>query len=149
MVASRPVRKQDKSTGKEVRGVSMEELNISIEQLGQMNEIEKSLFNRFDFPCVHFGRRQITFNVRCFPVIGNMEAIKWYATGDYIIGLPAEKGEKNSFAVRQNTRNHKNYITTYPASLQVEKCIKTGYYKCYRYKDGIAIKRFEIIRETD
>ena len=127
----------------------MEELVISIEQLGQMDEVEKSLFNRFKFPCVHFGRRQITFNVHCSSVISDMSSIKWYATGDFIIGLPAEKDEKNSFAIRKNTRNPNNYATTFPASLQAAKRLKTGYYKCYRYKNGIAIKRFEIIKETD
>ena len=127
----------------------MDELNITFEQSLDMEEVEKSLFNRFKFPCVHFGRRQITFNVHCSPVISRMEAIKWYATGDFIIGLPAEKDEKNSFAVRKNSRNPKNYATTFPASLQAAKRLKTGYYKCYRHKNGIAIKRFEIIKETD
>ena len=127
----------------------MEELSISIEQLGQMDEVEKSLFNRFNFPCAHFGRRQITFNTHCIAVISKMEAIKWYATGDFIIGLPADKEEKNSFAVRQNTRNPNNYATTFPASLQAAKRLKRGYYRCYKYKDGIAVKRFEIIKETD
>ena len=123
----------------------MDELNILYEQLLGMEEVEKNFLAKLNFPCAYFGKKQVSFNTLCSPVIKHMEAIRWYATGEYIIGLPASRSDKNSFYVRRNTRSKNNYATTFPASLRITKRIGEGYYKVYKYKDGIAIKRFEAI----
>ena len=123
----------------------MDELKLTSKQLHEMEEVEKKFLARIDFPCAYFGKQQISFNTLCSPVIEHMEAIRRYATGEYIIGLPASRSDKNSFYVRQNTRSKNNYSTTVPASLRITKRIGEGYFRVYKYKDGIAIKRFEAI----
>ena len=123
----------------------MDELKLTSKQLHEMEEVELKFLARIDFPFAYFGKQQISFNTLCSPVIEHMEAIRWYATGEYIIGLPASRSDKNSFYVRQNTRSKNNYSTTVPASLRITKRIGEGYFRVYKYKDGIAIKRFEAI----
>ena len=118
----------------------MEELNLEID-LGELEEIEKGFgAYGFDFPVAYFGV-EVCFNKMARQLCG--DAIKWFVSSEYIIGLPAGKNEKNAYRVQKNGFHKNVYTARFPTVLRTEKKVKPGYYKLYKYKDGFAFKRYE------
>lgn len=120
----------------------MEELNLDF-SLGELEAIEKNI-SLFTYPVVHFGAL-VTFNARAGKagIIG--EAIKWFVTPEYVIGLKAKKCSENAYAVRKNAANFNCSSAAFPVKLKEEKKLQSGYYKLLKYKDGFAFKRYEPI----
>lgn len=120
----------------------MEELNLDF-SLGELEEIEKNV-SYFSYPVVHFGRL-VTFNARAGKagIVG--EAIKWFVTPEYVVGLKAKKHSANAYAVRKNDGSLNCLNSTFPAQLKEEKKLIPGYYKLLKCKDGFAFKRYEPI----
>lgn len=120
----------------------MEELNIN---LGELEEIAKAFrSSKYDFPTISIGTRAIYFNNYCSPLMEGKDAVKWFASTDYIIGIPAKQLENNAFAIREERyKNVRVYLAHFPARLKKEKKIQPGCYKLYKYKDGFAFKRYE------
>ena len=115
----------------------MEELEIleEIETVKKMN----GFMEKFDYPVVYFNKTFCCFNSKCTFV---PRFIRWGVTTNYIIGLPASKGDKDAYSARGKD----GAVTAYfPSALKNEKKLKEGWYKLYKYKDGFAFKRYEPI----
>ena len=74
----------------------MEELNIN---LGELEEITKYCNFKFDFPAISIGTYAIYFNTYCSPLLEGKGAVKWFASTDYIIGIPVKNLKNNAFAI--------------------------------------------------
>lgn len=119
----------------------MEELSLEF-SLDELEEIQKlANFSHFDFPAIYFSSI-VFFNKASKPFVKEIEAIKWFVTSEYVIFLPAKKGERNSFLI---TTNEKYYYARFPSMLRDEKKLKCGVYKLLKYKNGFAFKRYEPI----
>ena len=91
------------------------------------------------FPCITVCDHTFYFNRISNAIIP--KRLKWFATSELIIGLPASEVDVNSFTVRNYTHSS-GKVTTFPSFMQQKK-IKHGVYKLYKYKDGFAFKRYE------
>ena len=124
----------------------MEELSLEF-SLDELEEIQKlASFSHFDFPAIYFSSI-VFFNKASKPFVKEIEAIKWFVTSEYVIFLPAKRGERNSFLITTCGRNsgEKYYIARFPSVLRDEKKLKCGVYKLMKYKNGFAFKRYEPI----
>lgn len=117
----------------------MEELRIDFE-LDELEEIEKLFGSKFGYPVVHIGNIAV-FNSKAerAGIIG--DAIKWFITPEYVIGVPAKKNSENAFSVYKT--NFHCASVKFPSILRDEKKVATGYYKLFKYKNGFAFKRYE------
>lgn len=100
--------------------------------------IRKRMESQFDEPVVTISSRQAYFNTLAADLVP--ERIRWYTTTNYVIGLPAEEDDKNGYIAK---KANGAMIAFFPHKLRVEKKVKEGYYKIYKYKDGFAFKRYE------
>lgn len=119
----------------------MEELLLDI---GELEEIKKiTSFQKWDFPVVYFGNSHVYFNkISDRFLAGN--AVRWFASSEYIVGLPAKDNSNNAFTLRKNKTTGVTY-TAFPSVLRKEKKLQDGHYKLLKYKDGFAFKRYEQI----
>lgn len=117
----------------------MDELRIDFE-LGDLEEIEKLYGSKFKYPVVHIGNSAV-FNARAerAGIVG--EAVKWFVTPEYVIGIPAKKNSTNAFSAYKT--NYNGASVRFPSMLRDEKKVATGYYKLLKYKNGFAFKRYE------
>jgi len=123
----------------------MEELLID---LGELEEVEKFFTTSgLRIPVVHIGAAAVSFNRACHSLLG--EAIQWFTTPEYVIGLQAKKGDKNAFLLHGDVNGCRIHTAYIPAVLRREKKIGIGYYKLYKYKNGFAFKRYEQINPAD
>lgn len=101
---------------------------------------EISRFNNlYPYPVVYIGNTYLSFNIASHPVIDRFKAVRYYVSTNLVAMLPCNKGAVNSFAI--NVRKP----LAIPVQLK-EKKIRPGWYKLYRYKDGVAIKRYDPIK---
>lgn len=94
---------------------------------------------RTEFPTVTLGERYVYFNrlaVQFIPSVG-----RWVTTPEYVLFLPAVAGGEDANRV-WDTASGKE--TNFARHLR-EKRIKKGCYRLYKYKDGVAFKRYEQI----
>lgn len=119
----------------------MEELRIDFSP-DDLEEIEKMYGSKFPFPVVHFGDSAL-FNRETSKAGLIGDAVKWFTTPEYVIGLPAKPNTANAFAVWRAGRNKNCALAKIPAALSREKKVASGYYKLYKYKNGFAFKRYE------
>ena len=115
----------------------MEELQLDFGD-DELESVEKY---KYGFPTVHVMPDCIYFNSCASPYVP--KAIRWFSTAEYIIGLPAN-AEKGSFKVSNCPSTKDTKRTSFPVSLR-EKRVRCGVYKLYKYKDGVAFKRYEPI----
>lgn len=114
----------------------------------ELEEIKRSGFvDRFPFPAVTIHGTTIYFNRFCTSLLG--QVVRWYMTGDYVIGLPPQKGDAtvDVFAIRFHGPG-KGARTTFPMAMRSGKRVREGAYKVYKYKDGLAFKRHEPLEEV-
>jgi hypothetical protein len=95
------------------------------------------------FPAVSISAGWLYFNKYCLPLLG--QAVEWFFTDEYVIGLPAKKGMVNAYAITVPA-NKNARVTSLNAAMR-NKGIKNGVYKVYKYKDGFAFKRYEPLKE--
>lgn len=120
----------------------MEEIVINEE----IEEVEKIHYvQRFNFPAATFGKNTIYFNKAASDIVPRF--IKWGTTSEYVVGLPGKEMARNVFAVRPYRQNCKGRVAAFPRELRREKKIREGNYRLYKYKNGIAFKRYEQIGE--
>lgn len=108
-------------------------------------EFEEVIFNRlskYSYPVLQFGKHCIYYNSACSKIF-NPTHIKFKLSPEYLVILPAKANEQNAFVLHHINGSGKAERSTYPANIRNRKAIKYGWYKCYRYKDGLAIKRYE------
>lgn len=119
----------------------MEELNIDF-NLEELELIKKlAHMEKFPYPVALVGETAIGFNRYASPIVP--KAIKWFCTGEYIIGLPGDKGDRDSFLSHFVDRTRSACKSTaFPADMKAKK-VKKGYYKVYKFKNGFAFKRYE------
>ena len=127
----------------------MEELHfeeLSIDFGPEELELIKKLSHvgKFQFPVVLVGETAIGFNRFASALVP--DTVKWFCSGEYIIGLPGNGNDPDCF--RAHFINSKNGCrsTSFPAAMR-EKKVKKGYYKVYKFRDGFAFKRYEPLEE--
>ena len=119
----------------------------------EIEEVEKrsASYSKYDFPVVTLfhtaSNYSIYFNTRAARYVPGR--IKWGVTSEYVIGLPAKETDKNSYPVRTCKESFAGKQSYFPSSLRNEKKIRSGQYRLYKYKDGIAFKRYEQLSEEE
>ena len=114
---------------------------IIIDDDSAFEDIEFKL-SKYSFPALYFGETNIYFNRKTTEIF-RPERIKFRLSTEYLIVLPAENGEENSFSIWSSSSRTDTLVSTLPANLKHRRALKRGTYKCYRYKNGLAIKRYE------
>lgn len=113
-----------------------------IENLIEEEEFEAICKNvsKFQFPAIYLGKtfNQIVFNSYASELVPDY--IEWFASTNYVIGIPAKANGKNAF---KTWGPKKSRTACAPVALVKEKGLKPGYYKVYKYKNGFAFKRYE------
>ena len=102
---------------------------------------------RFNFPAVYFYQTSSAFvayfNKLAVPMMADAERVQVKMSSRFIVFLPSDRESHNTFS---KTASH-------TASLSVTSL--TGIvpeetaFRCYPYKGGIAIKRFEPVQEDE
>ena len=109
---------------------------LVLDDVGEFELLSKEEM-RFQFPMVSVSRGSIYFNGYASQIVP--EYVNWFATTEYIIGLPAKEDDKSAYKVN----HHSNGATsTIPYRLKQKK-LKSGKYAVMKYKDGFAFKRYE------
>lgn len=121
----------------------IEEIQIDEE----IEEIERQLF-KVPFPAVTLcgKNNSIYFNIPGGEFCP--EYIKWGVTTEYVIGLPGDSHDPKAYRARRPSyrgEQHGGMQAKFPARLQMEKKVKSGIYRLYKYKNGFAFKRYEPI----
>ena len=113
-----------------------------IELNDELETVEKLVGSSVNFPAVTVSARtnQMYFNVFACGLLPKY--IKWATTTDYIIALPAKEKDRHAFATRKEP-NGGGLQCYFPIVLRKEKKLKGGTYKLYKYRDGVAFKRYE------
>jgi hypothetical protein len=115
----------------------MEEIEIDDE----LEEILRSS-NAFHFPAVTIGNSgRLYLNIVTDGFL-DCDRVKYFTTPEYIIILPATKEDRDAFFIRTETKR-KGRSMALPVAL-VEKKIKPGIRKMYKYKNGICFKRYKL-----
>ena len=118
---------------------------IIIDDDSAFEDIEFRL-SKYPFPALYFGESNIYFNRKTTDIF-RPERVKFRLSPEYLIILPAENGEENTFSVWDSTSRTDTIVSTLPANLKHRRALKRGTYKCYRYKNGLAIKRYEPLED--
>lgn len=109
--------------------------------------VEKLVGRSVGYPAVTVSNKsnQMYFNKHAWALLP--KHVKWLTTTDYVIALPADEKDRNAFSVRREPECL-GAQTFFPVALRKEKKIKDGTYKLYKYKDGVAFKRYEPIGQA-
>ena len=121
----------------------MEDLTLDFAELEDLEEIQNCLC-RFNFPVVRLGNTRAIFNKHCAPLM--KDSVRWFVSSDYVIGVPAPRGGRNTFNVRLHFGKDGQQTFAdahFPAMLRKEKKVAAGYYKILKFRDGFAFKRYE------
>ena len=117
-----------------------------IEEVYRLSQV-----SRLGFPAATFTDSKTG---TCYCVYFNMasakfvpDRIKWGVTTNYVVIMPAKETDKNSYPVRVCNTYGSGKQTTFPAALRNYNKLKSGTYKLYRHKNGLALKRYEPIEE--
>lgn len=119
--------------------------------LDELEEVKKlSCESQFDYPVVYVGS-VLYFNKASSVFMNGVQAIKWFVTPEYVVGIPARKGTHNSFLITKtdNKSGGSIYYARFPVSLREEKKLKQGIYKLLKCKNGFAFRRYEPIEEQN
>lgn len=122
----------------------MEELDFEL-NLDEFEVIERGLA-KFHYPVAYLSPKNNTigFNTAAKPLIPN--CLKWLCNSEYIVAIPADKAEPNTFLTHNPHKRGENFtIAAFPTIMRNEKKVKPGYAKLYKFKDGFAFKRNERI----
>lgn len=118
----------------------MEEIIINESELKEVARCRGYRPNKPRIPMASVARHHISFNAEARYMIGN--AIRWYTTSEYVIGLPCNPDDKNGFKVH-DIKNGTGQTTTFPAELRNAKKIVPGQYKLEPYKNGFVFRRYK------
>lgn len=118
----------------------MEELDFD---LGELEAIEKQIGN-FPYPVVHFGST-VYFNTKTRSILGNASKIRWFTTPEYVVCLPTEANDTKGFTLLHYKNGRLGLFGAFPVALRNDKKLSEGFYKLFKYKNGVAFKRYEPI----
>lgn len=110
----------------------------------ELELINKGGFLGYGFPAVSVTDKVIYFNTKAGRYVPNV--ILWSTSTNYVIGMPTDKDNRNGYLVRhkKSAKSEDSYcVATFPSALKREKKLHNGVYKLFKYKDGIAFKRYE------
>lgn len=96
-----------------------------------------------NIPVVSIGKYNMYFNKASQPFIP--EALTWYSTSNLFIGIPASAADESAFRVHKKDFA---YTAVVPSAMRYKK-LKPGVYQLYKFKNGIAIKRYEPLKERE
>lgn len=108
----------------------------------ELELIEKSFRAGCQIPLVRINSNCARFYFNTAAATYIPSVIKWFTTSDYVIGLPTTDKDPNGYKT-WNCRNVNAICASFPAGLMKIKKLKNGIYKIFKYKDGIAFKRYE------
>lgn len=111
--------------------------------------INKGGFISYDFPAVSVTDKIIYFNTKAGRYVPDL--ILWSTSTNYVIGMPTDKDNRNAYLVKRkkSKKSEGPYcVATFPTALKQEKKLHNGVYKLFKYKDGIAFKRYEQIENA-
>lgn len=121
----------------------MEELNLEF-GLNDLEAIERlNNVTVFPFPVVHASKQMLIFNSLSEKYLPASAWIKWFVSAEYIVGVPASPSERNAFKISYPNKRRRCLTARFPEAMAKDRGLKEGYYKLYKYKDGIAFKRYE------
>lgn len=117
-----------------------QELIIDLDELEEVEKLFRS--ERFNFPVLKVCNGFCYFNKQSAPLLG--DAIKWYTSTEYVIGLPGKRDDYNSFALQRKNgkRGLRILSAAFPVQLAKEKKVQPGYYRLLRFRNGFAFKRY-------
>lgn len=102
---------------------------------------------RFNFPAVYFYRSSSAlvayFNKLAVPMMADAERVQVKMSSRFIIFLPSDREPYNTFS-----KNSSHTATLSVTNLTGIVPAETAF-RCYPYKGGIAIKRFEPLQEDE
>lgn len=118
----------------------MNDFDELVEDLSTEEEFEEVCrgAHKYPFPAINVDERFFTFNEASWPLVKEYKAVRYYLSKNLVAMMPCRKGSVNSFVFKIKSG------MTIPTALQEYK-IRPGWYKLYRYKDGVAFKRYEPI----
>lgn len=121
----------------------MDELNLefSLDDLEIIERLNNTI--AFPFPVVRASKQMLIFNSLSKKYLPASAWIKWFASTEYIVGVPASPSERNAFKVSYHNQSKHCACSRLPQAMSKDRGLKEGYYKLYKYKDGIAFKRYE------
>lgn len=100
-------------------------------------------YNENQYPTITLKGTGVYFNREAAQFVPR--GILWGTTSEYVVALPAEESSENVYLT--NVSRGAGKVTTFPAKLRREKKIREGTYRLYKYRNGIAFKRYEQIGE--
>ena len=121
----------------------MDELTLEF-GLDELEVIERpNNQTTFPFPVVHASKQMLIFNSMSEKYLPASSWIKWFASTNYIVGIPANPTDRNAFKIAYPNKRRRCLTARFPDAMSKDRGLKEGYYKLYKYKDGIAFKRYE------
>jgi len=125
---------------------NFEELDIVFDD-AELEEVEKMRLE-YPFPAITIGSCTVYISTLAHKILNDTGYIKYFLTPEYVIVLPATKTEKNAFKVTEYKKAHSRG-SAIPAFIKNQKKVAKGTYKCLKYKDGLAFKRYEPVERFD
>ena len=99
---------------------------------------------RIPYPACFVGDKRVTINAKAVKAFKpKPTGVKWLINNDYLFLFPTDERDRNAFSVEYG-RNGKGCLTVIiPKVLAEERRMTPGYRKVFKYRDGIAFKRYE------
>ena len=102
---------------------------------------------RFNFPAVYFYQTSSAlvayFNKLAVPMMADAERVQVKMSSRFIVFLPSDRESHNTFS--KNASHMASLSVTSLTGIVPEETA----FRCYPYKGGIAIKRFEPVQEDE
>jgi hypothetical protein len=121
--------------------------DIFIDESEMFEEVIPGKKLRFNFPAVYFYRASSVlvayFNKLAVPMMADAERVQVKMSSRFIVFLPSDRESHNTFS-----KNSSHTATLSVTSLTGIVPEETAF-RCYPYKGGIAIKRFEPLQEDE
>lgn len=120
---------------------------IIISESEMFEEVIPGKKMRFNFPAVYFYRASSAlvayFNKLAVPMMADAERVQVKMSSRFIVFLPSDREPHNKF-VKSHSHTATLSVTNLTGIVPVEAA-----FRCYPYKGGIAIKRFEPLQEDE
>lgn len=121
--------------------------DILIDESEMFEEVIPGKKLRFNFPAVYFYRASSNlvayFNKLAVPMMADAERVQVKMSSRFIVFLPSDRESHNTFS--KNSSHTETLSVTGLTGIVPEETA----FRCYPYKGGIAIKRFEPLQEDE
>ena len=117
--------------------------NLEVEEV---NRSRRGFGMHHEYPVCHVGDTHIVFNAETQKILPmQTKAIKWFTNNEYVVILPTVRGDRNAYIMDVHKGGRPTRTAFIPAALVNEKKLPQGYRRLYKYKNGVAFKRYETI----